>query len=137
MLQWALSLFYLRLYKHGTGYDKQNAESKYTKDNINIFTRSNSTLASKVFYCQLVDTDAVVTPQLDGTVYDLFGSDSQVTEPELDTLMNLYSTVVPAGRLTVPVQMGLLLVYEPALRVIALDGFQLPRAEMLPTLETG
>lgn len=44
--------------------------------------------------------------QLWGTVYCLFAPDSYVTAPLLSTLMNLYSKVVPAGKLIVVIHNG-------------------------------
>ena len=43
-------------------------------------------------------------------------------------------TVVPAGKLTVPLQSGFELVYADALRATALPVFQFPIAAVLPTI---
>jgi hypothetical protein len=81
----------------------------------------------------VVFTTAVDVPQADGTVYERFGSLSQVTDPLLETRMNLYWKVVPAGRVTVTYQRLLLEVYLLALRATALLVSQLPSWEMDPT----
>jgi hypothetical protein len=72
-----------------------------------------------------------------GTVYTRLGSASQVTVPGPLTLMNLYWTTVPGASRAVPDQRGLLCVYCDAPSVMALLGFQLPRAATLPVLCQG
>jgi len=69
-----------------------------------------------------------------GTVYDLLGSLSQVTPPLDATLTNLYWNVVPAGKLTVALHLGLLLVYCDADSAGAAPTSQLPSCEMEPTI---
>jgi hypothetical protein len=64
--------------------------------------------------------------QLLGTVYFRFAPDSQVTEPLVSTLKNLYSKFVPGGRLTLPDHSGFEEVYLEAERGIAEPVFQLP-----------
>lgn len=76
-------------------------------------------------------TDAA---QLEGTVYDLLGSLSQVTEPLLDTLINLYWNVVPTGREVVIDHKGLLLVYPEAERGSAAPVFHEPSCGMDPAI---
>lgn len=83
----------------------------------------------------MLATVAVVTQDV-GTVYERLGSDSQLTAPELATLINLYSNVVPAGRFKVVDHKWLALVYPDADSAIALLVSQLPRAEMDPTILT-
>ena len=66
-------------------------------------------------------------------MYERFGSDSQVTAPVDETLMNLYSNVVPGAMFKVTLHRGLLAVYPLAERAMALAVFQLPSAAMDPT----
>lgn len=69
-----------------------------------------------------------------GTVNVWLGSASQVTSPELSTLINLYSTTLLGVRLTVTAHSGLLVVYADALSAIASSVSQVPRAETFPEL---
>lgn len=71
-----------------------------------------------------------------GTVYARLAPDSYVTEPLLSTLMNLYSKLVPAGRLIVVVQSGLEDVYWLAESAGADAVFQLPSCAIDPAIFT-
>ena len=62
------------------------------------------------------------------------GSLSQVTNPALDTLTNLYATACPAGIFRVMVHIGLLDVYCEADRAGAELEFQLPSCALLPVI---
>lgn len=77
-----------------------------------------------------------VLAQLLGTVYALFVPDSYVTAPLLSTLMNLYSKLVPAGRLRVVVHNGFAEVYLDAESAGAFAVFQLPSCAIDPAIFT-
>jgi hypothetical protein len=74
--------------------------------------------------------------QLLGTVYTRFAPDSYVTAPLLSTLINLYSKLVPAGRLRVVVHRGFGEVYLEADNAGAFAVFQLPSCAMEPAIFT-
>lgn len=86
-------------------------------------------------YFQIASTVALLSHPF-GTVYCLFALDSYVTLLLLSTLMNLYSKLVPAGRLIVLVHSGFAAVYCAADSVAALAVFQLPSCEMDPAILT-
>lgn len=69
-----------------------------------------------------------------GTVNVWLGSASQVTSPEVSTLMNLYSTTLLGARFTLTAHSGLLEVYCDALSATASEVSQLPRDETFPEL---
>ena len=94
-----------------------------------------SILTQPARYFQAASTVAVLA-QLLGTVYALFAPDSYVTAPLLSTLMNLYSKVVPAGRLSVVVHSGFDEVYLDAESAGAFAVFQLPSCTMDPAILT-
>ena len=71
-----------------------------------------------------------------GTVYTRLAPDSYVTVPLLSTLMNLYSKLVPAGKLIFVDQSGFALVYWLAESAGAEAVFQLPSWAMDPTILT-
>lgn len=74
--------------------------------------------------------------QLLGTVYTLLAPDSYATAPLLSTRMNLYSKLVPAGKLIVVVHSGFEAVYCAAESGGALAVFQLPSCAMEPAIFT-
>lgn len=69
-----------------------------------------------------------------GTVNARFDPDSYVTAPLLSTLMNLYSKLVPAGRLIVVDHSGLDTVYLSADNAGAEAVFQLPNCCIDPAI---
>ena len=69
-----------------------------------------------------------------GTVYTRLAPDSYVTVPLLSTLMNLYSKLVPAGRLIFVDHSGFEVVYWLADSAGADAVFQLPSWVIDPTI---
>jgi hypothetical protein len=88
-----------------------------------------------ILYLQVLLTVTAVS-QVFGTVKVRLGSASQLTVPELATLINLYSNDVPAAIVTVVDHKWFELVYCDADSAGALPVFQLPSSAIEPTTLT-